>query len=95
MPWLAPHDGRLVRPAVISDVAIQFRPTIKELFKVPLGQTTGMVGSPPGMAKPEWTVPYHSILCRRQKILAVRIPSGRADGPLDCPVDSTGIKFLG
>ncbi len=45
MIWLAPHDGSPGRPAVFSDVAIQFCLTIRVLFKLPLRQTTGMVAS--------------------------------------------------
>ena len=45
MTWLAPHDGKPGRPAVLSDAAIQFCLTIKVLFKLPLRQTTGMVAS--------------------------------------------------
>ena len=45
MTWLAPRDGSPGRPAVLSDVAIQFCLMIKVLFKLPLRQTTGMVAS--------------------------------------------------
>lgn len=48
MTLLAPHDGspgRPGRPAKFSGAAIQFCLTIKVLFKLPLGQTTGMVTS--------------------------------------------------
>ena len=43
----------------------------------------------------DWAVPDYTILCRRQKALAVQIPYRRADGPLNLLVDSTGIRFLG
>lgn len=95
MIWLAPHGGRLGRPAVFSDTAIQFCLTIKALFKLPLRQTTGMVASLLKMANLDWAVPDYTTLCRRQKTLAVQIPYRRADGPLNLLVDSTGVKFLG
>lgn len=95
MIWLAPHGGRLGRPAVFSDTAIQFCLTIKVLFKFPLRQTTGMVASLLKMANLDWAVPDYTTLCRRQKTLAVQIPYRRADGPLNLLVDSTGVKFLG
>ena len=41
----------------------------------------------------DWAVPDYTTLCRRQKTLAVQIPYRRADGPLNLPVDSTGIRF--
>lgn len=47
------------------------------------------------MASLYWAVPDYTTLCRRQKTLTVQIPYRRADGPLNLPVDSTGIKFLG
>jgi hypothetical protein len=95
MTWLAPHDGSPGRPAVFSDVAIQFCLMIKVLFKLRLRQTTGMVASLLKMADLDWTVPDYSTLCRRQKTPVVQIPYRRADGPLNLLVDSTGIKFPG
>ena len=34
MAWLAPHEGRLGRPPVFSDAAIQFCLSVKVLFKL-------------------------------------------------------------
>ena len=95
MAWLAPHEGRLGRPPVFSDAAIQFCLSVKVLFKLPLRQTAGMVTSLLRLAGLNWSVPDFSTLCRRQKTLAVQIPFRRSDGPLNLLVDSTGIKFLG
>jgi hypothetical protein len=95
MTWLAPPDGGPGRPAVFSDAAIRFCLTIKVLFKLPLRQTTGMVASLLKLADLGWAVPDYTTLCRRQKTLAVQIPYRRADGPLNLPVDSTGITFSG
>ncbi len=95
MAWLAQHEGRLGRPPVFSDAAIQFCLSIKVLFKLPLRQTAGMVASLLRLAGLNWSVPDFSTLCRRQKTLAVQIPYRRVDGPLNLLVDSTGIKFLG
>ena len=69
--------------------------TIKELFKLPLRQTTGRVASLLPLANPDWAVSDYTTLCRRQKTLAVQIPYRRADGPLHRLVDSAGIKFPG
>ncbi|SDY68628.1 IS5 family transposase, partial [Citreimonas salinaria] len=95
MAWLAPHEGRLGRPPVFSDAAIQFCLSIKVLFKLPLRQTAGMVASLLRLAGLNWSVPDFSTLCRRQKTLVVQLPYRLADGPLNLLVDSTGIKFLG
>jgi hypothetical protein len=54
-----------------------------------------MVASLLKMAGLDWSVPDYTMLCRRQKTLAVQIPYRRVDGPLNLLVDSTGIKFLG
>ena len=95
MVWLAPKAGRLGRPPVFSDAAIQFCLMVKVLFGLPLRQTTGMVSSILQMAGLDWPVPDFSTLSRRQKNITVEISSRRAPGPLNLLVDSTGIKFLG
>ncbi len=110
MSRLAPPDGSPGRPAVFADAAIQFCLTmkmIKVLFKLPLGQTTGMMASLLKMAGLDWAVPDYTTLCQRQKTLAVQMPYRRADGPLNLLVDiepvsasgssepARGIKFLG
>jgi IS5 family transposase len=95
MTWHAPHEGRLGRPPVFSNAAIQFCLSLKVLFKLPLRQTAGMVASLLRLAGLDWPVPDYSTLCRRQKTLKVQIPYRRAEGPLNLLVDSTGIKFLG
>lgn len=62
MCWLAPHDGSPGRPMICSDAAIQFCLTIKVLFKLPLRQTSGMVGSLLKMAGLDWAVPDYTTL---------------------------------
>lgn len=95
MVWQAPKAGRMGRPPVFSDAAIQFCLIVKVLFGLPLRQTTGMVSSILQMAGLDWPVPDFSTLSRRQKTITVEISSRRAAGPLNLLVDSTGIKFLG
>ena len=95
MVWLAPKAGRMGRPPVFSDAAIQFCLMVKVLFGLPLRQTTGMVSSILQMAGLDWPVPDFSTLSRRQKTITVEVSSRRAAGPLNLLVDSTGIKFLG
>ncbi len=95
MTWLALPDGGPGLPAGFSDAVIRFCMAIKGLFRLPLGQTTGMVASLRELADLDWAVPDDTTLCRRQKTLAVEIPCRRVDGPLSLLVDSTGITFLG
>jgi len=45
MAWHARHEGRPGRLPVFSEVAIQFCLSIKVLFKLPLRQASGMIGS--------------------------------------------------
>ncbi|WP_301538892.1 IS5 family transposase [Pseudogemmobacter hezensis] len=103
MTWLAPKAGGNGRPAVFSDVAIQFCLMVKVLFGLPLRQIEP--GSAIGSRNPaeavwwrafyRWPVPDFSTLSRRQKRITVQISNRRAPGPLNFLVDSTGIKFLG
>ena len=95
MQWLAELAGKMGRPAVFTDVAIQLCLSVKVLFKLPLRQAVGMVRALLKLAGLDWPVPDYTTLCRRQKTLAVQIPYRRVDGPLSLLVDSTGIKFLG
>jgi hypothetical protein len=91
----APHEGGLAFPPVFSNAAIQFCHSIKELFKLPLWQTAGMAVSLLRLAGLEWPIQDYSILYPRQKTNNVQILYRHADGPLNLPVDCTGIKFLG
>ncbi len=68
---------------------------VKMLFGLPLRQTTGIVGSILTMAGLDRPVPDFSTLSRRQKSITVQTSAGRAAGPLNLLVGSTGIKFLG
>ncbi len=95
MAWLAPHDGTPGCPAVVVKTTIPFSLSIRVLFKLPLRQAAEMVASLLQLAGLDWPVPDCSTLSRRQKTLKVQIRNRRADGPLNLPVDSTGIKFLG
>lgn len=95
MAWLAPPDGSPGRPSVFSGAAIQSCLTIKVLFKLPLRQATGMVSSLLKRTSLDWAGADYTILCRRQRTLAVQISYRRANGSPNLLVDSTGIKFLG
>jgi hypothetical protein len=74
MAWVATPRGKRGRPATFSDAAIQACMSLKELFGLPLRQTTGLVMSLLKLAKLNWPVPDFSTLCRRQKDLTVTIP---------------------
>lgn len=59
-------------------------------FGLPPRQATGFVASLLKLAGPDWSVPDHSTLRRRQKSLAVQLPCRGSGGPLQRLVDSTG-----
>lgn len=86
MQWLAEPAGKMGRPAVFSDAAIQLCLSVKVLFK--LRQAVGMVGALLKLGGLDWPVPDYSTLCRRQKTLFVQIPYRRAGAPLNLLVDS-------
>ena len=60
---------------------------MKVLFGMALRQTTGFVESLLRLVDLEWTVPDFSTLRRRQKTLAVTIPSRGSQGPLNLLID--------
>lgn len=95
MAWHAAPSGKRGRQQTFSDAAIQACLTIKVLFGLPLRQTTGFVASFLKLAGLDWPVPDFSTLCRRQKMLTVRVPYRGSGGPLHLLVDSTGIKVRG
>jgi hypothetical protein len=95
MQWLAEPAGKMGRPAVFADVAIQLCLSVKVLFKLPLRQAVGMVRALLKLAGLNWPVPDYTTLCRRQKTLAVQIPYRRADGPLNLLVDIEPLSAIG
>ena len=95
MTWEATPTGKRGRQPDYSDAAIQTCLTMKVLFGMALGQTTGFVESLLRLSGLDWFVPNFSTLSRRQKTLQVNIPYRGSDGPLHLLIDSTGIKLEG
>ena len=95
LQWQAPASGRLGRPAVFSDAAIQFCLTLNCMFGLDLRQATGLAESLIKLARLNWGVPDYSILSRRQKTLSVAIAARRSSAGLHLLIDSTGVKMLG
>jgi hypothetical protein len=80
MIWVAPSTGKRGRLRQFSDTAIQTCLTIKVLFGMALRQTTGFVESLLRLVGLDWGVPDLSTLSRRQKTLAVIVPSRGSEG---------------
>lgn len=95
MTWTPPPRGKRGRQQEFSDAASQTCLTPKVLFGLPLRQTTGVVESLLRLVGLDWAVPHFSTLSRRQKTLNVSLPYRGATGPLNLPIDSTGIKSEG
>lgn len=95
MDWLPPPSDRRGRQQDFSDAAIHTCLTLKELFGLPLRQTSGFAQSLLQLIGVDWTVPDFSTLCRRQRTLKVSLPYRGGTGPLNPLIDSTGINAEG
>ncbi|UEM24303.1 IS5 family transposase (plasmid) [Skermanella mucosa] len=78
-----------------SDLAIETALILRAVFRQPLRQTEGLVGSLLGLMGLDLPVPDHSTLSRRAGALAVAPQPRAASGPLHLLVDSTGVKLSG
>jgi hypothetical protein len=79
----------------ISDSAIELCLTLESLFKLPLRQVTGLLGSVIKLAGLDWPVLHYTTLSRRQKTLMVELGGRPNSGGLRLLVYSTGIKMTG
>jgi hypothetical protein len=95
MEWYSTAVGQRGRAELFSDEAIQCCLMLKNLFQLPLRQTTGLVSRLLKVIGLNWAVPDFSTLSRRQKYLKVKIPYRRNAQGLHLLVDSTGIKIQG
>jgi hypothetical protein len=77
-----------------SVLAITTALTLRAVFRLPLRQTEGLVGSIIGLLGLDLAVPDHSTLSRRAEALAVLRPASRTE-PAHLLVDSTGLKLFG
>ena len=94
--WCAPKDPfKVGAPTIYSDTAILCALTLKAVFRLPLRQTEGFVGSLIRLLKLSLPVPDYSTLSRRGKTLDVPLGTRQRDEPLHLVVDSTGLKVFG
>lgn len=88
MTWDSAPTGKCGRPRDESDAAIQTCLTMKVLFGMSLGQTTGFVESRLLLLGLDWAVPNFSTMSRRQMTLTVNIPWYRGSAsPLHLLID--------
>ena len=77
-----------------SALAITTALTLRTVFRLPLRQTEGLIGSVILLLGLDLAVPDHSTLSRRAETLAVARPPSNAE-PIHLLVDSTGLKLCG
>src|SRR3954468_12018069 len=78
-----------------SDLAIETSLILRALFRQPLRQTEGLVGSLLELMGLDLPVPDHTTLSRRSRTLAVAPQIRTPTGPVHLLVDSTGVKLSG
>jgi len=94
--WMAPKSGKRGAQPIYADIAIETALTLRLLFRLPLRQAEGFLGSVlklMGLALP---CPDHTTLSRRNATFeSRRCVSRETQGPVDVIVDSTGLKICG
>jgi len=95
--WLNPNQtGKPGASNTYSDLAIQACLSVKIVFRLPLRQAQGFVGSVLGLLGLDLPAPDYSTLSRRQSALTVPLPRSLSrDEPLHVVVDATGLKVFG
>jgi transposase len=78
-----------------SDLAITTALTLRVLFRLPLRQTEGLLGSILELLQVDLAVPDHSTISRRGR--AIRLPKlpASGEGGLHLLIDSSGLKLCG
>jgi hypothetical protein len=89
----APRTTRGGQPCY-SDLAITTALTLRAVFRLPLRQTEGLIGSILQLLGLDLPVPEHATLSRRAETLEVLRPKAGSE-PVHLLVDSTGLKLCG
>jgi hypothetical protein len=89
----APRTTRGGQPSY-SELAITTALTLRAVFRLPLRQTEGLIGSILQLLGLDLAVPDHSTLSRRAETLEVLRPKAGSE-PVHLLVDSTGLKLCG
>lgn len=89
------RTGKRGKPRFYSDQAITCALRLREVYRLPLRATEGLLRSLIVLLGANVTVPCYSTLSRRQASLAVALDAPASAGPLHLVVDSTGLKVFG
>ena len=93
--WTPPRSGGRGRPKQYSAIAIETGLMLRLAFGRPWRQTEGMLASIMRLLNLDLPVPDHTTFSRRSADLTVAKAFGRASGPVNVVVDSTGLKVFG
>ncbi len=85
------------RPEEYSDLVIQTGLTLKALFKLTFRTTEGFIKSLLKLLKLELKAPDYTLLCKRQKSVAIDLPKKalQSGEKLHIAFDTTGLKVYG
>lgn len=78
-----------------SDMVVLCGLTLRQLFRLPLRATEGMMGSLLKLIKLKLDVPDYSTLCRRGKTLKIDLGVKKSSKATHVLVDSTGVQVIG
>ena len=93
--WYASPSGKRGAPRRYSDIAIRFALTLRVLFNLPLRGCEGFVEDVLWLLRMDIECPDYTTLCRRGKILDIRLrPVGRGEHVF-LVVDASGLKIYG
>lgn len=88
--------GKRGKPKQFSNTAIETALTLQQVFRLPLRQTEGFLGSILGKLAPVLKSPDHSTLSIRGKSVTIQIRvRSITHEPLHIVTDSTGVKVYG
>ncbi len=89
------RTGKRGKPRLYSDQAITCALRLREVYRLPLRATEGLLRSLIALVGADVTVPCYSTLSRRQAGLAVALEAPASAEPLHLVVDGTGLKVFG
>ncbi len=93
--WTPPKNGLRGGQRQYSNLAILTALTLRVVFRLPLRQTEGSLGSLLSLMGLGLKAPDHTTLSRRNQDVEVPPLIRAHDGPIHLVVDSTGLKILG
>ncbi len=88
------RTGNRGKPRFYSDQAITCALRLREVYRLPLRATEGLLRSLVALLGADVAVPCYTTLCRRQTGLAVELFTPTAE-PLHLVIDGTGLKVFG